>query len=78
VVSLAINVSAAGLLSNFALSTAQALLAMAGAGAVLLRTWAVLVGKPENEIRWWTAFGSAVGLGLMILFVLVDLALEGG
>jgi hypothetical protein len=76
-VSLAIRVSAAGLLGNFALSTAQALLAMAGAGAVLFRTWAVLSGKSENEIRWWTAFGSAVGLGLMILFVLVDLVTEG-
>jgi hypothetical protein len=58
--------------------TAQVLIAMAGAGAVCFRTWAVLVHKPEHKLKWWTAVGSAAGIAGTILIVLVDLIVEGG
>lgn len=67
-----------GLLVELASSGTHMLIAMTGAGAICFRTWAVLVRKREDTIKWWTAVGSAVGAAGMILIVLVDLILEGG
>lgn len=67
-----------GLLLELALSGATGLLAMAGAGAVCFRTWAVLTGKPDDQLNRWMTVGSAAGIICTILVVLLDLVLEGG
>jgi hypothetical protein len=67
-----------GLLVELGANASNALLAMMGAGAASVRVWAILTRQPQDRIKRLMAFGAAVGGGLLILFVLVDLILEGG
>jgi hypothetical protein len=67
-----------GLLAELGQSAAEAFAVMATAGGICFRSWAVLARKPEDRLNWWSAVGAGVGVGIMILFVLVDLLAEGG
>lgn len=69
---------AIGLLVELVEIGAKAIILMGPAGGICLRTWAVLTGKPDDRLNWWTAIGAATGVGVMILAVLVDLVIEGG
>jgi len=67
-----------GLLTKFALGAAEAFLAMSGVGASCFRAWAILTRRSPEGVRWWTTMGFIVGGAVLILFVLVDLMVEGG
>jgi hypothetical protein len=67
-----------GLLAELGRSAAETFVVMATAGGVCFRSWAILARKPEDRLNWWSAVGAGAGVGVMILFVLVDLFAEGG
>lgn len=66
------------LLVEFASEAGGALIVISGVGSGCFRVWAILTRKPADTIRWWTATGAVIGAGILILFVLVDLLVEGG
>jgi hypothetical protein len=47
-----------GLLVELGQSVAETFVVMATAGGICFRSWAILAGKPEERLNWWSAVGA--------------------